>query len=72
METEIIKTMASRKKTGISKLDFGDLVLIRNYKNSSLDLKGTGPGIFLEFTNSTKDVAIVYHTCTKRVHRVNI
>ena len=46
--------------------------MLRNYKGSALDLKATGPAVFLEFTNEQKDAALVYLTSTKRVHRVNI
>ena len=51
-------------------LQLGDLILVKNYRNGALDLKATGPCIFLEFQQTNKTSGIIYNTATKRIHRV--
>ncbi len=37
-----------------------------------MDLNATGPGLFLEFTNSDRTAALVYNLYTKRVVKSKI
>lgn len=72
MEEEIFKAMNKREKIGQTNLEFGDIVLIKNYKSSALDLRTQGPAIFLEYNNNEKMSAMVYNTNTKRTHRCSV
>ena len=70
MKAEIQGVMTKRDPVAVSNLQLGDLILIKNYKGGAMDLKATGPCIFLEYQSSHKTSGIVYNTNTKRIHRV--
>ena len=57
---------------GLSNLNLGDLVLIKNFQKGVLGLSAKGPGIFLEYIDSRKMGAIIYNCESRRVVRVKI
>ena len=55
MDESIIKNMNNKRKTQISNLMFGDLLLVKSQGNSHYNLKGIGPHIFLKYSNSNRN-----------------
>ena len=70
MKKEIQKTMVRREPIAITSLELGDLLYIKNYRSGPLDMKATGPCIFLEYLHRQKLSALVFNMSTKRLHRV--
>ena len=56
----------------LNDLQVGDLVLIKNYERTKMDLHATGPALFLEFVDQHRTSAIVYNLNTRRTTRVKI
>ena len=64
--------MGRRDQISNNDLQFGDVVLIKNFGINPLRLAAIGPCIFMEYLNDHKKFALVYHTKSKRIRRINI
>ena len=64
--------MEVREKTNMEELELGDLLLLKNPRKFSLELKSQGPCLFIEYVDERRLSAVIYNIKSRRILRARI